>query len=198
MSKVTLIFISIFLGTLIFLAQCKNAPICSDDISNGPSWRGIIPGRTTLDEVNDILGLPYDSGTSKSSREVLVAVYESEDNVKSRPHRIFFDKDGCVLLISEYRGKAAPNLWDLVQSYGEPEAIKTGGAEVRSTQVFIYAEKGIAISGDFTQDPESAYLFRVMYFVPTSTEMFLDEWHDRLLLGGDFSPHPDWKVHFED
>lgn len=182
--------------TTIFLAHCNSEPMCVDEVPTALSWKGIVPGQTKRNEVDNILGTPYDSG--ERSNKLYSAVYESEEHGRSAPHEVFFDKNGCSLLISEFRGENAPALLGLVQQYGEPDAVRLGGAEYRNARTFIYAEKGIAFSGDFSQEPESAFLFRVMYFVPTTTESFLEKWSESLFLGDDFSPHPDWGLHFSD
>jgi len=189
-----LIFLSVLLCVLI---QCTRQSVC-DETSNAPSWRNIIPGLTAQDGVNTILGMPYDEGTSAYNPDHYIAAYADEESGQSFPHRIFFDNQGCTLLISESRFEPSPNLSNLVQQYGEPEAVKLGGASLRAAITFIYAEQGIAIVGQFAVEPENAYLMRVMYFVPTTIDSFLEEWSAELFLEDDIAPHPDWENYYSE
>ncbi len=132
-----------------------------------PCFYGIIPGRTTVTETASLLGVPYPSHEALTweTKAPRRPWYTSD---RYLPNQIWFDNE-VVSSIAVHEQQDV-TLQEIVDKYGEPEAITIGNPDIFNLADFIliYASKGIAFLGTF-QPGEITYA----QYTPTP-DIFVD------------------------
>lgn len=126
------------------------------------TYKSIIPGKTTKEEVLDIMGKPL---SEKQEGEYLVLTFKSD--IEPRPHIVKL-KDNIVDIFIEavLMNKSPMQVFD---SYGEAPNKLYAHFVKGSRTLFIYPEDGIAFMG---YDGNSVDMLEMWYFKPMPFEEF--------------------------
>lgn len=125
------------------------------------TWRSLLPGTSTLDDVFKDLGQPIktiDGGT---------LLYSSES--KNRNHEVVV-KENKVVFIKEIITVNGVKIPDMETKYGKSKIQLYGLDDVYS--LFVYPDKGVAYVGN----PTSNTVSEIWYFEPTTLDRFLLTW----------------------
>ena len=174
-----------------------------DSLAPTPTWRGIVPGQTTQEEVVAILGPPAHSTSCPKNpsgvprlRDLFACFmgplrYEYHENpvpnLYSRIHEIYF-KSGVVWYIVE-RTSAFPSevqlqTLDFVQQHGNPERV-TWSRRSPHTRVLLYCEQGVMVHATMRD------VWQVVYFPPMTLDQCLNTFTNELARQ---NPFPDSSV----
>ena len=132
-------------------------------------WQGIIPGKTTKDEVISKLGKPQEEET-RSFGSVLL--YDS--GIKALPNTIIYNPgtgkvEGTLVAVSA--SKQGQSLYNQMKSLGKPGKIMYSRL-YQGAKVYIFASKGITYSADDSQKVIDSYHI----YSPTSLTNYLSEY----------------------
>lgn len=158
--------------------QEKITPQETAELLQAPSWRGVIPGRTTLAELNNLLGPP-----ASSKREDGIIHLTFERLGKAREDEVFVENN-IVILVKE---KVSDRYLIAYQNkYGKPEGEYWGTAKESGFKTFIYAKEGLAVVASLGDGA----ILEVWYFKPVGLKQFLSSrWGKELLVEWHSFPH---------
>lgn len=174
----------LYLVSVFFLASCSASTSAETPIlSTVPTWQGITPGVTSVEEVIGSLGLPVRSEKNEKTGDYEVLAYPDEFGSNS-PHFLQVDATcNCISHISV--AILSQNeyilLEDVFADYGEPEIV-VGAITWQRTSTFVYARQGIAVVAQSQRELENAIVFEIEYFVPITTEEYMQTWGGNLPL----------------
>lgn len=154
----TLVVLKVFLPKVVNTTQTTPLP-------KTESFKGIVPGVTTPEDLNKILGQP-DSTLSNLSENTLA--YPREGGGPSHLARVGNDNKVEFFKQQALEG----NLSTYVEKYGKHEGEYYGDLQESGLKVYVWATKGIAVLASVN----NGYLFEVWYFKPISLTEFLSRW----------------------
>jgi len=185
-SKKIIILTLVSLSFLIFVVIKINfnkqnpttieAPI-SSPVDKIATFDEIIPGKTSIERINELLGKPLDSIASGGLN---ISNYKSTNQYRN--HKVY-SKDGLAELIIEEIIGESKTANDVRKIYGiAPEMLyeKTLSSVFN---LYVYPSNGIAYLGH-----EDGTILEVWYFVPTTIEDFIIKW------GSDYSKEPSKEI----
>ena len=182
--KIILIAI-ISLSSLIFIVYKINnkgvEPIqeipISSPVSGVVNFDEIIPGKTSLERINELLGKPLSSTTSG---DLNISDYKSTN--KYRNHKVY-SKDGLAELVVEEIINRSKTTKDIQKIYGiAPESLYSK-SPTSAFKLYVYPTNGIAYLGH-----QDGTILEIWYFVPTTIDDFISKW------GSDYSKEPSKEV----
>lgn len=172
-NKKLILITIISMSSLIFIVYKINndqdkiiqgTPI-SSPISGIANFEEIIPGKTSIERINELLGKPL---SSTSSGDLDVSNYKSTNQYRN--HRVY-SKDGLAELVIEEVINKSKTAKDIQKIYGvAPESLYSQSPN-SSFKLYIYAGKGIAYLGHV-----DGTILEIWYFVPTTIDNFIETW----------------------
>lgn len=141
------------------------------------SFDEIIPGKTSIEKINELLGKPLDS---TKSGDLDVFNYKSENQY--RTHKVY-SKDGLTELIIEEIVNENKTANDVRKIYGIAPEILYEKTLTSVFNLYVYPSNGIAYLGH-----EDGGVLEIWYFVPTTIEDFITKW------GSDYSKEPSKEI----
>lgn len=155
-----------FLAVLLFFIKLILAPGQSVTVlTPAPSWMGIVPGKTTAQELERSLG-QADSVTQEDG----LKVFGYNPKGGGPAHRVVTEREIVVLIKEQYYGES--KLSNFKSMYGEPDGQFYGPYQSVGAKVFVFAQNGIAtVSGVV-----DGTTLEIWYFRPTSLDVFLAKW----------------------
>lgn len=141
------------------------------------SFDEIIPGKTSIEKINELLGKPLDS---TKSGDLDVFNYKSENQY--RTHKVY-SKDGLTELIIEEIVNENKTANDVRKIYGIAPEILYEKTLTSVFNLYVYPSNGIAYLGH-----EDGGILEIWYFVPTTIEDFITKW------GSDYSKEPSKEI----
>lgn len=178
----TIISLSFLIFIVIKINNNKQNPIVqeipiSTPVNKIADFNEIIPGKTSLERINELLGKPLNSTISG---ELNVSSYKSTNQYRN--HKVY-SKEGLAELVVEEVINGSKTSNDIRKIYGiAPEMLY----EKTLTSVFnlyVYPSNGIAYLGH-----EDGGILEIWYFVPTTIEDFITRW------GSDYSKEPSKEI----
>lgn len=174
----TIISLSFLIFIVIKINNNKQNPIVqeipiSTPVNKIADFNEIIPGKTSLERINELLGKPLNSTVSG---ELNVSSYKSTNQYRN--HKVY-SKDGLAELVVEEIINGSKTANDIRKIYGiAPEMLyeKTLSSVFN---LYIYPSNGIAYLGH-----EDGGILEIWYFVPTTIDDFITKW------GSDYSKEP--------
>jgi hypothetical protein len=149
--------VHILIAILILLTSCSRKPsvILEDNTCDAPCWRGIVPGQSTIENVEVILDSMTDIHPPVGPENTLAnnPYYEKQigwefDSVTEYRGVVYFRND-IVTLINISMENDLP-LADIILKFGEPTDVliqsMVGDPAVYLTVKLIYPDKGICLS----------------------------------------------------
>jgi len=178
----TIISLSFLIFIVIKINNNKQNPIVQEIPTSTPvnkiaDFNEIIPGKTSLERINELLGKPLNSTISG---ELNVSVYKSTNQYRN--HKVY-SKDGLAELVVEEVINGSKTSNDIRKIYGiAPEMLyeKTLSSVFN---LYIYPSNGIAYLGH-----EDGGILEIWYFVPTTIDDFISKW------GSDYSKEPSKEI----
>lgn len=148
------------------------------ELLQAPSWRGVIPGRTTLAELSNLLGPP-----TSTKREDGLTHLTFERPGKAREDEVFVENN-IVILVKE---KVSDRPFVAYQNkYGNPEGEYWGTAKESGFKTFVYARYGLAVVASLGDGA----ILEAWYFKPVGLKQFLSSrWGKELLFEWHSTPH---------
>jgi len=127
-----------------------------------PSFKDVVPGKSTKEEVIAKLGNPVKEETGKN-------LLEFKSTAPGKPHQILLEGDKVSLIKETVTLEDKKTVNDIKKVYGEPKYVLYGPRYIAGFHLFVYPEKGIAYIGQ----EQSGVLLEVWYFYPTTLEEFI-------------------------
>lgn len=125
----------------------------------------IIPGKTGITRINEILGKPIESTISGT---LTISDYKSTNQYRN--HKVY-SKDGLAELVVEEIINKSKTSSDIQKIYGiAPESLYSKSPS-SAFKLYVYPDKGIAYLGHV-----DGTLLEIWYFVPTTIEDFTTKW----------------------
>ena len=138
--------------------------------SSAPSWQGITLGETTSGELKVSLGEP-DQIKANDEADSDWYQYPNHLGYINDPHIFEVSRDcDCVIRMAE-RGVQEVVIEDMLDRYGAPEVV-VGSSAWLNHATFVNASQGIAYVAA-VQSADGAYVREIMYFMPTTTNKWL-------------------------
>lgn len=177
-----LILVSLFLLTKILFPSPKEkilpylpSPAPYSQISSSNSWENILPGISTVSEIEGSLGQPI----KKEDFENQTVYYYPSEN-KNWPNQVFISKDQQKAdFIKVYFPK--DKYQDYLNKFGPLEKEMFGNHSQADFSVFVFNNKGVSIIAN----KKSGVVLEAWYFPPTNIENFLQT------IGKDFKDTPE-------
>ena len=178
----TIISLSFLIFIVVKINNNKQNPIVqeipiSTPVNKIADFNEIIPGKTSLERINELLGNPL---SSTVSGEINVSSYKSTNQYRN--HKVY-SKDGLAELVVEEIINGSKTANDIRKIYGiAPEMLyeKTLSSVFN---LYIYPSNGIAYLGH-----EDGGILEIWYFVPTNINDFIIKW------GRDYSKVPSKEI----
>lgn len=170
--------ILLFVADKIIKSKTSSLLVLPAPISAGVAdYKSIVPGKSTLEEVNKLLGLPIEQNEKNGKT---IAEYESSSKYRNNVVTV---QNGVATLIKEVvaatDNKKAESITSL---YGIAPYQLYEQRPSSTFDLYVYPNNGIAYIGH-----EDGTLLEVWYFQPTTIESFSDSW------GQGYSPRPSTK-----
>jgi len=130
--------------------------------SNAPSWQGIIPGKTTTDELRSQLGQP---------QEVSDKTYLYSSTNQFLPNEVVLKNNKVGLIKEKIIGKEKV-FSDFTSKFGESDAVLYGPDSAAGFYLHLFLKNGLAVLAN----SEGGTVLEVWYFSPTGLSEFIAEW----------------------
>lgn len=153
---------SLFTVKLFLSEQTKSPP--NQGVSP-LSWKGIVPGKTTIDETENILGAP---ASSEKAGTGIVLKYET--GVGGPPHTVVVEDQTVGLIKERFVGDEA--LDDFKKQHGNPDGEFWGPYKEVGFKFFVFSLRGVAVLANQLD----GVVLEVWYFEPTTLDGFLKKW----------------------
>jgi hypothetical protein len=144
-----------------------------------PVWKGIIPGKTTIQEVENIL---KDQITRRQTAAGVTMLYLEKEKHGFFVPSVLIDRDGTVEEIFTTEPSRGYSKNQLVIKYGEPEGevsiYESPDVHIIDNDILIYSSKGLIASVDHSLDSGASVdhssddVEYFNYFEPMSIEKF--------------------------
>ena len=157
---------SIGMVLLLGLVACGPPTPPKPDQAESIKLKGVVPGKTTKEEVIKNLGEP-----AKSKTEEGMDVLEYPSTHELMPHAVYV-KDGVVVLVGAHISEDDDfTVSEVIAKYGQP-AKKTYSYYSDGALTYIYPSRGLALIADEDLD----VVFEEQCFVPMSLEQYMQTW----------------------
>jgi hypothetical protein len=185
------------LGALVVLVEPFPQPYAPLNGAELPEWQGIVVGRSTIDEVQALVGAPVEH---EESTPVLLlplrklahgnmkwwtfsdqscSSYSTISVASSRTDDIVQYVEPCTYSeLLPAVGTYPPTLGQLLNVYGEPERVTWSDIDDYD-RLYIWASRGVAAKAGvpaWQGEGHATFLFSVEYFVPTDVATYLATW----------------------
>jgi hypothetical protein len=159
--------IFLFIADKIIKPKTSGLLVSPTPISTGVAdYKSIVPGKSTLDEVNDLLGFPIEQNEENGKT---IAEYESSSKYRNN---VITVQNGVTTLIKEIvtatDNKKAESVTGV---YGTAPHRLYEQKPSSTFDLYVYPNNGIAYLGH-----EDGTLLEIWYFQPTTIETFSNSW----------------------
>ncbi len=155
-----LILILIVGGIFIYIKQKSQIQTKTDTTY---TFKGIVPGKTTKDELNNILGEPLRVDPKDNSTQIS---YKSDYD--KAPHIAVVKGETLEVLIERVDFKKNLNIQEFKSKYGEPQVIYYTEFYGNSYPLHVFAKYGLAA----TAHQSSGLITEIWHFEPTNLTTF--------------------------
>lgn len=148
----------------LFIPKQKQTVSEPTQPSSAETFKGITPGKTSVEDLSKVLGAP-DPKLSDFSKNMLVYTREGggpgHEAVVNGNTVEFFKQQALQGNVSDY-----------VEKYGKFEGEYYGEYQESGFKTYVWPNKGLAAVASIN----NGYLFEVWYFKPTTLDDFLKTW----------------------
>ena len=159
-----ILFVAI--AILIFLPEKKQEPTTTTP-AEGAQWQKLIPGKSTKEDLINILGDPIKS-TEENGRDILE--FKSTSSVIN--HKAYLENGTAIFLDEIVTLEDNVSLEELRKQYGVSNDILYGDDAYNGYYLFVYPDKGVAYLGN----PSNDVVLEIWYFTPMTFEKFNQTW----------------------
>lgn len=136
------------------------------------SWNGIVPGSSSIQQVEKTLGQPI-----KIERVEGKTIYLYPSEIENWPNQIFVsEQNNKTEGVKRFFPPKEENYSFFINKYGNPDKELFGPHSQSGFSVFVFLEKGLAI----VANKKSDLVLEIWYFSPTTLEEFLASWGKNL------------------
>lgn len=157
-----------FVATALFIIKVflfeQGKSLIGPEVSS-PSWKNITPGKTTINETENILGAPVSLEKAGTS---IVLKYET--GVGGPPHTVVVENQIVGLIKERFSG--SETLDDLRKQYGNPDGEFWGPYKEVGFKLFVFSSRGVAVLASRLD----GVVLEVWYFEPITLDGFLKKW----------------------
>ncbi len=166
------IFVFIFLVLmLVIFVVLQNKKIST---ISGPSpspqltsYKNVIPGKTTLEELKSQLGSPVEI-----SNQGNLQIYKYPSQFTNYPSQFFVSSDKVNFVIEPVKYEEKRNIQDYLNEFGQPDKKLYNPNLGPAIPGYLYLSKGVIA---FAHDADGT-LIEVWYFEPTTLANFMNTW----------------------
>lgn len=160
--------------TILLLMVNKIIKLKIPDVSVSPTpistkiadFKSIVPGKTNLDEINNLLGFPVEQGEEEGK---IIAEYKSSNEFRNN---IIIIQNGMATLIKEVVNTPDnKKAQDVVSRFGSAPYRLYEQKPNETFDLYVYPTNGIAYLGH-----EDGTLLEIWYFEPITIENFISNW----------------------
>jgi hypothetical protein len=188
------LLVIILVVSLIIGISFMSKDITLSDTTEAPIWRGIVPGRTTEQEMLNTLGSPDSIVTCELVERITIQTvvncifgpltYQYKDaqllNGLIPTHKVRFKSGKVWVIIEDQVGYPEISVEEFVRQHGLPE--KVTWSKLRpSLRAILFCDKGIMVQG-------GKYVTEIYYFQPMSLDACLDKFKNEVATQ---NPFPD-------
>lgn len=161
------ILLSFLAGVLFFLRLFPGVPraVPSPKPLVYPEWRGVVPGKSLVVDLNKFLGEPTEV-TAQDGKHIFSFLPEEG----GPPHQVTTENNIVGLIREQYYG--ADKLADFEKKHGPPEGEFFGPYQDMGFRVFVFPETGVAV----VSNAQDGTTIEAWYFKPTTLPGFLEKW----------------------
>ena len=135
------------------------------------NYQSILPGSTTFDNVNELLGFPLEIN---GGGEKTIAEYRSSNQYRN--HTIVFENSVAVFIKEEVISSNEKTVNSIIKVYGIAPYTLYDQRPSSVFNLYVYPNNGIAYLGG-----DDGTILEVWYFKPTTIDDFVNRW------GSDFA-----------
>lgn len=156
------------LASIVFIVYMsnKNKQTKTTGVTNtiGASYKELIPGKSTTDDIVNKLGTPVNE---KQTDSIKTLEYKSQSNPNFNNE--FLIRSDKLILVKEYVTLDDNiNVTDINKKYGNYKNNLYGPASINGFNLYIIPEKGVA----YVAHLEADIIIEMWYFQPTTFEAF--------------------------
>lgn len=152
----------------------KVAPSATPSTNKIASFKSLVPGTATENDVNNALGNPISTTFTDGDK-----VNEYKSTVENIPNSAYFSNDKMVLFKETIGSNDNVTADTVMKTYGVSPNLLYTNIPNSSFNLYVYPSNGIAYVGH-----EDGTLFEIWYFQPTTIDEVLKTW------GKDYSLNP--------
>lgn len=171
-NKRILVLVLVFVVVVVaffFLRSRRVSPPPPPLPTAGASYKSLVPGVSTKDEVVARLGVPLNDTDS--------AVLNYKSTNPNLPHNVSIEGNIAVFIKEQVTLEDKITKEGLIRLYGQPPEELYGPYSVNGFNLYVYPDKGVAFLGHVT----GSGVLEIWYFPPTTIDVFLQTW------GADYS-----------
>lgn len=164
--KRLIIIVSVLLLTLVvafFYKKSKETTTQVPTGQTGPEWDGVVPGRTTKEDLLNTLGNPISEKTTGNTNYL---DYKSDSETRNDKITI---TNGTVSLVKEIISSSDKKVFEeMYNKYGISQYELYGPDALNGFTLHVYPDRGFAYLGN----EDSEVLLEKWYFTPTDFNTF--------------------------
>jgi len=130
------------------------------------SFGEIVPGTTTSDQINELLGFPVSSTVSGN-----ITVSDFKSSNQYRTHQVELIDNGVAFVKEMVNPGDSRNSEDIRKTYGDDPYVLFEKSQQSPFLLYVYPNNGLAYIGH-----QDGTMLEIWYFVPTTIEDFMSKW----------------------
>lgn len=160
-----ILIIILFIANKILGVTTPTSPTPIPASTGVANFKTILPGSTTQDSVNEILGFPV-----KTEEKDGVTISEYSSTNQYRNHVVTFENGVAVLIKEMVISKEEKTADSVINQFGKAPYILYDQDPTAVFNLYVYPGNGIAYLGG-----ETGTLLEVWYFKPTTIDSFISK-----------------------
>lgn len=132
-------------------------------------WQGIIPGQTSIEQLNQIIKTKGFEVKSVSESEITI-----ESELGGPPHEVIIQGQIVGLVKQQVFGEEKLDIF--IAQYGQLEGEFWGPHQEAGFKTYVFPRNGLVVIAG----PEEGLVAEIWYFAPTTLERFLATWGKEL------------------
>lgn len=133
------------------------------------TWNNIVPGQTTLEDTEKLLGPPLESQTVGDQT---ILSYQSTYPVY--PNHVYTTENKVTFIKEWIDPKDTRTLAFYTEKFGEPEFTAYSNDSSDAYYLYVFPKQGIAVNAHIQEKK----VFHVWYFEPTTQEAFIKDFKE--------------------
>lgn len=163
-----LVILTAFLFFILKNRNAGNVPVSQPGIANREvaSFGEILPGKTSIDRVNELLGFPINTNIVDGKN-----LQDYRTSNEFRNHQVITENSLVKLIKEAVNIEDAKSAETIRNTYGIAPYILYEKKPSSVFDLYVYPENGIAYIGH-----EDGTILEIWYFEPTTIDDFISKW----------------------